>query len=198
MDNYKFTEFGNRLKTLREQCHFKQGELADKIGITRQSMSNYESGKHSPDVNVIVKMADCLGCSTDYLMGLTEHSTYERQAEFDESLFKLSQILCTIPEPLREKWLDIFVGTAEWIEKDLNGDIQFHHSAVTFFSTAMSLIDSCLNAKEKQLQGSYTGQSAQKTSRERISAMLQLRNELNNLDFISYECTENSQLKGDE
>ena len=58
MDNYKFTEFGNRLKTLREQCHFKQGELADKIGITRQSMSNYESGKHSPDVNVIVKMAD--------------------------------------------------------------------------------------------------------------------------------------------
>ena len=38
MDNYKFTEFGNRLKTLREQCHFKQGELADKIGITRQSM----------------------------------------------------------------------------------------------------------------------------------------------------------------
>ena len=52
MEEYKFTEFGSRLKALREQSNIKQGQFADNIGIVRQSMSNYESGKHCPDVTI--------------------------------------------------------------------------------------------------------------------------------------------------
>lgn len=90
MDNdRKYIKFGNRLKMLREANGFKQGQFADKIGITRMSMSNYESGKHCPDVNVLKRMADCLGCSTDYLLGVRE--TMKNSATFAERLFSLMQ-----------------------------------------------------------------------------------------------------------
>ena len=57
MNEYKYVELGNRLKILREQSGIKQGQFADKIGITRMSMSNYEIGKHCPDSNVLKRMA---------------------------------------------------------------------------------------------------------------------------------------------
>ena len=190
MDNYKFLEFGNRLKYLREQNHIRQGQFADQIGITRQSMSNYESGKHSPDVNVIIKMAARLGCSADYLLGLTEHRNYESNLEFNESLSALSGILRSIPEPLRVAWLDIFIGTAQWIEKDLKGDTQFQHLGSVFFNGLTALINCCLNAKESQMQECYTEKMAQELRRMRISTMLQMRRELDDLDMLSYMCTD--------
>ncbi len=190
MNEYKFSNFGNRLKTLREQQGIKQGQFADMIGISRQSMSNYESGKHSPDVDVIIKMAHALNCSTDYLMGLTEHSNSSKQIEFDESISKLAEMLFSIPEPVRIHWLDIFVSTAKWVGKDLNGKAQFHHSAITFFNAFSSLIDSCLIATEQQTQNSYTEEIAKKHRNKRFHFMSALRNELNYIDNESHKTVE--------
>lgn len=190
MSEYKFSAFGNRLKVLREQSNIKQGQFADRIEISRQSMSNYESGKHCPDVEVLKRMAKCLGCSVDYLLGLTEHKNYETNIEFDESLFILSKALYTIPEPLRNKWLDIFVGTAQWIGKDLNNDVLFHYSAIELFYGLMILTDYCLTAKEKQSQNCYSEKERHEYSKKRFAAMCQLRSALNDLDNISYECTD--------
>lgn len=173
---------------MREKHHLKQGEFADKLGITRQSMSNYESGKHSPDIDVIIKMADCLGCSTDYLLGKEEHSTYESHAEFDESLSALSDILCSIPEPIRQSWIDIFVATAQGIGKDINGDALFHQSYVVFFNALLSMLDCSLSANEQQKQGDYTKQRENRN--KRFSLIHQLRTEIENLDAISYQCIE--------
>lgn len=177
MNEYKYVELGNRLKMLREQSGIKQGQFADKIGITRMSMSNYESGKHCPDANVLKRMADCLECSVDFLVGATEHRTYEKQAEYDDSLAELSETLCTIPEPVRGAWLDTFVETAKCIEKDLNGDVLFHQPVFTLFHSLMSLMECCFKAEENGVE---------KNNKMRFNAMLQLRNELNKLDADSY------------
>lgn len=192
MNEYKFSEFGNRIKMLREQKNIKQGQFADKIGITRQSMSNYESGKHSPDIDVIIKMADCLGCSTDYLMGLTEHSNYEKHTEFDDSLSKLSESLCTVPEQVRGSLLDIFIGTAQWAGRDFKGNANFYHSAAILFSTMMLLTEQSLTAKDLQEQKNYSEPIAQKYRQKRFYYMQMLRNELDNLDKRSFEYTEQS------
>lgn len=196
MEEYKFAGFGSRLKALREQSNIKQGQFADKIGIVRQSMSNYESGKHCPDVEVLKRMAKCLGCSVDYLLGLTKHKNYETNIEFDESLSILSKALYTIPEPLRNKWLDILVGTAQWLGKDLNADTHLNFSAVVFFNALTELADYCLEAEEKKADGSYSEEIASSYRCKRFSTILTLRNELNNLDVISNEMIEQS--KGDE
>lgn len=177
MNEYKYVELGNRLKMLREQSGIKQGQFADKIGITRMSMSNYESGKHCPDANVLKRMADCLECSVDFLVGATVHRTYERQAEYDDSLTELSETLCTIPEPVRVAWLDTFVRTAKCIEKDLNGDVQFHQSSSALFNTLISLMEYCFATGEKSIE---------EINNMRFKNMLQLRNTVNMLDADSY------------
>ena len=188
MNDYKYAAFGSRLKMLREQCNIKQGQFADKIGITRQSMSNYESGKHCPDIEVLKKMADFLECSVDYLLGLTEHSTAEKKEEFNESLSGLDEILCTIPEPVRIAWIDLFTETARQIAKDLNGNVQFHQSAVAIFHSMISLMNCCSTATENYENGIYAEQVAQKYNKIRFETMLQLRNLLNRLDSDSYNC----------
>lgn len=196
MEEYKFAEFGSRLKALREQSNIKQGQFADKIGIVRQSMSNYESGKHCPDVEVLKKMAKCLGCSVDYLLGLTEHKNYETNIEFDESLSILSKALCSIPEAFRNRWLDVLAGTAQWLSKDLNANSRLNFSAVTFFSALTELARYCLEAEEKEADGSYFEEITSLYRCKRFSMILALRNELNTLDVISNEMIEKS--KGDE
>ena len=196
MEDYKFAEFGSRLKALREQSHIKQGQFADKIGIVRQSMSNYESGKHCPDVEVLKRMAECLGCSVDYLLGLTEHKNYETNIEFDESLSILSKALCSIPEAFRNRWLDVLAGTAQLLSKDLNANSRLNFSAVTFFSALTELAGYCLEAEEKEADGSYFEEIASLYRCKRFSMILALRNELNTLDVISNEMIEKS--KGDE
>lgn len=196
MEEYKFAEFGSRLKALREQSNIKQGQFADKIGIVRQSMSNYESGKHCPDVEVLKRMAKCLGCSVDYLLGLTEHKNYETNIEFDESLSILSKALCSIPEAFRNRWLDVLAGTAQWLSKDLNANSRLNFSAVTFFSALTELAGYCLEAEEKEADGSYFEEITSLYRCKRFSMILALRNELNTLDVISNEMIEKS--KGDE
>lgn len=196
MEEYKFAEFGSRLKALREQSNIKQGQFADKIGIVRQSMSNYESGKHCPDVEVLKRMAKCLECSVDYLLGLTEHKNYETNIEFDESLSILSKALCSVPEPFRNRWLDVLAGTAQWLSKDLNANSRLNFSAVTFFSALTELAGYCLEAEEKEADGSYFEEITSLYRCKRFSMILALRNELNTLDVISNEMIEKS--KGDE
>lgn len=196
MEEYKFAEFGSRLKALREQSNIKQGQFADKIGIVRQSMSNYESGKHCPDVEVLKRMAECLGCSVDYLLGLTEHKNYETNVEFDESLSILSTALCSIPEPFRNKWLDVLVGTAQWLGKDLNTNAHLNFSAIVFFNALTELAGYCLEAEEKKADDCYSEEIASSYRSKRFSTIHTLRNELNTLDVISNEMIEKS--KGDE
>ena len=58
MNNNEPLEFGKRLKTLRENRGIKQGKLAEMLGVSRQAMSAYETGKYLPDTTLILKMAD--------------------------------------------------------------------------------------------------------------------------------------------
>lgn len=61
---------GERLKELRKaKTDIGQKEVAEEIGITKQAMSSYESGRHVPDITVLMELADYYSCSVDYLLG---------------------------------------------------------------------------------------------------------------------------------
>lgn len=69
--NYK-EEFSKRLIRLRERKGFTQQQLADAIGITRQSLSLYEKAERTINIELLAKIADFFNVSTDYLMGRTD------------------------------------------------------------------------------------------------------------------------------
>ncbi len=62
---------GNNLRNLREKNGYTLSHVAQKIGVSTATLSNYEIGTRKPDWETIVKFADFYNVSTDYLLGHT-------------------------------------------------------------------------------------------------------------------------------
>ena len=61
-------EIGKQIKKYRTELGLSQEEFADKIFVTRQSVSNWENDKNYPDINSLVLMAEIFGVSLDSLV----------------------------------------------------------------------------------------------------------------------------------
>lgn len=60
--------FGERLRSARMNVGMTQAELAAKLGLTYQSVSQWERCDHSPRVDTVMRIADALGVSADFLL----------------------------------------------------------------------------------------------------------------------------------
>ncbi|MDE7324419.1 MAG: helix-turn-helix domain-containing protein [Lachnospiraceae bacterium] len=59
---------GDRIQTLRKAKGISQEELADKIGVSRQAVSKWESEQSTPDIVKIILLSDYFETTTDYLL----------------------------------------------------------------------------------------------------------------------------------
>ena len=60
--------FADKLITLRKKAAWSQEELAEKLGVTRQSVSKWEGAQSVPDIDKILQLARLFGVTTDYLL----------------------------------------------------------------------------------------------------------------------------------
>lgn len=60
--------FSERLKREREKKGWSQTELAEKIHVSRQSVSKWETGKNYPSIEVIIDLSDLFGITIDELL----------------------------------------------------------------------------------------------------------------------------------
>lgn len=61
------------IKELRERAGFTQAEVAEAVGVTQSTVSQWEGGKTYPNIAKLRKLAAVLGCSVDDLLsGETE------------------------------------------------------------------------------------------------------------------------------
>ncbi|MBQ7944763.1 MAG: helix-turn-helix domain-containing protein [Lachnospiraceae bacterium] len=60
--------FNENLKTIRKEKGFSQEQLAEKMGISRQAVSKWESGICVPDIEKMVALSELFEVSTDYLI----------------------------------------------------------------------------------------------------------------------------------
>jgi transcriptional regulator with XRE-family HTH domain len=63
---------GSRLKEQREKKGYTQDDVAKAIGINKNQIYRYENDQSSPNADVLGGLADFLGVSADYLLGLTD------------------------------------------------------------------------------------------------------------------------------
>ena len=61
--------FGDRISFLRKLKGLTQAQLAEKLGISAQAVSKWESGLSCPDIMMLVPLADIFNVSTDMLLG---------------------------------------------------------------------------------------------------------------------------------
>jgi len=74
----KVKKFGERLLLLREEHNETQLQLAEAIGITRQSLSRYEADERTPNIDLAYSIARHYGVSVDYLFGLSNVQTVDK------------------------------------------------------------------------------------------------------------------------
>lgn len=69
--NHSKNKYGDvmlRLKELRKSKSLNQSQVANAIGISQRTYSNYEIGTREPDINTIIKLADYFNVTIDYLL----------------------------------------------------------------------------------------------------------------------------------
>ncbi|WP_130858914.1 helix-turn-helix domain-containing protein [Gracilibacillus phocaeensis] len=62
-------KFNERLRYIREETGFEQKEVGKRLNMTKSGYNHYESGRNQPSIETIIKIADILEISTDYLLG---------------------------------------------------------------------------------------------------------------------------------
>ncbi len=65
-------ELGEKIRELRTELGLSQKQLAAKIGVATNTVSQYESGKSKTSIDVLANLAVELDTTTDYLLGLTD------------------------------------------------------------------------------------------------------------------------------
>ena len=72
-------ESGLRLKELRYERKWTQGQVAERIGVTPSVISAYETGIRMPSYEILIKLVRLFGVSSDYLLGINGKRTADSQ-----------------------------------------------------------------------------------------------------------------------
>lgn len=68
---YEILKFEN-IRNLRLDNGYTQKQIAEMLGISQNTYSQYEIGVLNYPVDVVIKLADFYGTTTDYLLGRTD------------------------------------------------------------------------------------------------------------------------------
>lgn len=74
---------GITIKYLRNRKGITQKEVAQKIGIAQQTYAGYESGKHEPSIEIMIRLADFYEISMDYITCRFYQDIAERDIELE-------------------------------------------------------------------------------------------------------------------
>ncbi len=66
-----------RLRELRLLHNISQVSLAQRLGVTKQSVSNWENDNIQPSIEILIKISKFFSVSTDYLLGLDNRQYLE-------------------------------------------------------------------------------------------------------------------------
>ena len=94
----KRVEIGSKIKKSRIDAKLTQEQAAEALGISRQTISNWENEKSYPDIVSVLKMSDLYGVSLDYLLkGDSPMKNYldyiEESTNVVKSKVKLSKLI---------------------------------------------------------------------------------------------------------
>lgn len=59
---------GGRLRSLRRDAGLTQQQVADRVYLSRETVTNYEQGRHMPRPETLVLLADAFGVTLDFLV----------------------------------------------------------------------------------------------------------------------------------
>lgn len=85
--------FGDRLKVLRNSYNLSQVQLAEKLKVSKQTVSNWENNNILPSVEMLVNISTFFSVSTDYLLELDHRNYIETSDLSPEQIAHIQNII---------------------------------------------------------------------------------------------------------
>ncbi len=98
LDSAKYINLCEMIKKLRSERGFSQVDLAEKLSVTKQCVSNWENGNILPSVEMLVKIASLFSVSTDYLLGFDDKKLIETSGLTERQILHLQMIVEDVQE----------------------------------------------------------------------------------------------------
>lgn len=81
------------IRRLRMARNISQVELAKALGVTKQSISNWENNNIQPSIDMLIRICDYFRVTTDYMLGLEEKNYIEISGLTDYELAHITAII---------------------------------------------------------------------------------------------------------
>lgn len=85
--------FGDRIKILRTSYNLSQVQLAEKLKVSKQTVSNWENNNILPSVEMLINIAIFFSVTTDYLLELDNRNYLETTGLSSEQLAHIQNII---------------------------------------------------------------------------------------------------------
>ncbi|MCG7419199.1 helix-turn-helix domain-containing protein [Macrococcus epidermidis] len=75
-----------QIKVLRNNHNYTQEDLAEKLNVSRQTISKWELGTSEPDLNMIIRLSELFSVSTDYLILGSDYVESENEVNSNQNM----------------------------------------------------------------------------------------------------------------
>lgn len=136
-----------RLAAARKENNYTQEEIAEFLNCGRATITNYESGRRSPDYDTLIKLSKKYNVTTDYLLGLTGAETSDKDIRY----------ICDYTN-LNEQTVDVLHNSESVFSKFINYFLSEEENMIAFvtlitsFNLYRSWIVEMVDFKKKMLE----------------------------------------------
>ena len=92
-EKMNFCDFGAILKHLRKSHNLTQESLGVSLGLSKAVVSKYENGLGYPTFDVLIKIADYFGVTTDYLLGVSRGKVVDVSSLTDSQIDAVHRLI---------------------------------------------------------------------------------------------------------
>ncbi|MDL2324900.1 helix-turn-helix domain-containing protein [Ruminococcaceae bacterium OttesenSCG-928-A16] len=101
----------DRIQLLRKAKGISQEELADKIGVSRQSVSKWESEQSMPDMDKVIILSDYFEVTTDYILKGIENKAQTNEKPANAAIFTIVSTALN--------FMGLIISAAVWYEQQV-------------------------------------------------------------------------------
>jgi len=102
-------DIGSKIKNLRKSRKITQQDFADKIGVSRSTLSCYEIGQRTPSIRTLQQISEMFGVSLDYFGISVKDEAFDLLARAKE-VFESNDVSSETKEELYREFMKLYLN----------------------------------------------------------------------------------------
>ena len=96
-------DFGNRIRVLRKRENMTQAILAKRLGVTKATVSSYETGAGFSSSDILIAMTGIFNVSSDYLLGIEKNYDVDLSGLTEEEADAVKRLIRAIKDKYKKE-----------------------------------------------------------------------------------------------